>query len=61
MSLSTAERIASVGWIDAGAARGIGNDPLMVTQRAKERWPLGEPDLIIELPSYEIPASGVVE
>ncbi|MGD2134098.1 MAG: redoxin domain-containing protein [Maricaulaceae bacterium] len=50
-----------VHWIEAGAERGEGDDPLVenVTQLAE--WPLGEPDLILEVPAFDIPANGVIE
>ena len=47
--------------IEAGAPRGDGEDPLQGLAIAQVEWPLGEPDLILEIPEYTIPASGVVE
>ncbi|MEM7099065.1 MAG: hypothetical protein AAF541_12465 [Pseudomonadota bacterium] len=51
-----------VSWIDAGAPRGEGEDPLMAFNSALPAWgDLGEPDLIIDIPSTDVPATGVVE
>ncbi|MBX3706973.1 MAG: redoxin family protein [Pseudomonadales bacterium] len=50
-----------VHWIEAGAPRGDGPDPLLAVVHERPEWALGEPDLVIEIPPYEIPASGVVE
>lgn len=50
-----------VHWIEAGAPRGDGPDPLLALAHDRPEWALGEPDLVIEIPPYEIPASGVVE
>jgi len=50
-----------VHWIEAGAPRGEGPDPLADVKIAQVEWPLGEPDLILDMPEYTIPASGVVE
>ena len=60
-SLSVEEKQTLVHWIEAGAPRGEGPDPLADVQIAHVEWPLGEPDLILDLPKYKIPASGVVE
>ena len=38
-----------------------GPDPLAEVKIAQVEWPLGEPDLVLNIPEYEIPASGVVE
>src|SRR5437899_3295934 len=53
-----------VHWIEAGAPRGTGPDPLLANadKRAPE-WPteLGKPDVIVDLPAFKVPASGLVE
>jgi mono/diheme cytochrome c family protein len=60
-SLSSDQIKTLVHWIEAGAPRGEGADPLAkVTFQAPE-WPLGKPDLILKIPAYTIPASGVVD
>ncbi len=60
-SLSLEQTQTLVHWIEAGAPRGTGEDPLKSLSIAQVQWPLGEPDLILEMPEYTIPASGVVD
>jgi hypothetical protein len=50
-----------VHWIEAGSPRGDGPDPLGAVKRVAKEWPLGKPDLLINVPAYTIPASGVVD
>jgi peroxiredoxin len=53
-----------VHWIEAGAPRGAGADPLLANQgRTAPEWPshLGKPDVVVELPAFKVPASGLVE
>ena len=50
-----------VHWIEAGAPRGGGVDPLGAVKRVAAEWPLGTPDLIIDIPAFKVPASGVVD
>jgi AhpC/TSA family len=59
-SLTVAEQRTLVHWIDAGAPRGEGPDPLVVAADVvrQTEWPLGPPDLVVELPEQEVPASG---
>ena len=61
VSLNTEQVQTLVHWIEAGAPRGDGPDPLAETKIASVEWPLGEPDLIIDIPPYTVPASGVVD
>jgi len=49
-----------VHWIEAGAPRGKGPDPLAALDTRWSEWTLGKPDLIVEVPAYEVPARGVV-
>jgi mono/diheme cytochrome c family protein len=60
-SLSPDEVKTLVRWIEAGAPRGDGPDKLAETRHVAPEWPLGKPDLIVEIPSYKIPASGIVD
>jgi hypothetical protein len=60
-SLSRQEIQTIVHWVDHGAPRGEGEDPLKVARHVAEKWPLGKPDLILDIPAYTIPASGVVD
>src|SRR4029079_12385704 len=63
--LSAADAQTLLRWIDAGAPRGEGEDPLAElaqTQPKPEEWSLGRPDYVVT-PSQRmtIPATGVVE
>jgi hypothetical protein len=49
-----------VHWIEAGAPRGAGADPLLAQKKDWPQWPLGKPDLIIELPAFTVPATGTI-
>ncbi len=60
-SLSEADKRTLVHWIEAGAPRGDGPDPLADVEPISSDWPLGEPDLVIDLPAFDVPASGVVD
>jgi mono/diheme cytochrome c family protein len=60
-SLSAAEIKTVVHWVEQGAPRGSGADPLAAKRRVAQQWPLGKPDLVLEIPAYTIPASGVVD
>ena len=59
--LSAAETKTLVHWIENGAPRGEGKDPLGVKHLVAAEWPLGKPDVVIDIPAYKIPASGVVD
>ncbi len=62
VGLSNEERATLVRWIEAGAPRGAGEDPLpQIAVAQASEWPLGEPDLVVELLPYDVPASGVVD
>jgi hypothetical protein len=50
-----------VHWIEAGAPRGEGADTLAQVRHVAPDWPLGKPDLVLDIPSYTVPASGVVD
>jgi mono/diheme cytochrome c family protein len=60
-NLTKAEVQTLVHWIEAGAPRGEGKDPLGAKRFVAEEWPLGKPDLVLDVPAYTIPASGVVD
>jgi mono/diheme cytochrome c family protein len=59
--LSSEQVKTLVHWIEAGAPRGEGADPLGAVKHVAQEWPLGKPDAIISVPAYTIPASGVVD
>ena len=61
-SLSGEQLQTLVSWIDAGSPRGDGVDPLPQYASVQPKWgALGEPDLIINIPPTDVPATGVVD
>jgi hypothetical protein len=60
-NLSAADIKTLVHWIEAGAERGDGPDPLAATKHVAAEWPLGKPDLVLNIPAFTVPASGVVD
>ena len=50
-----------INWIEAGAPRGTGADPLPDAAKPAPKWPLGEPDLVLQVPAFDVPASGIVD
>jgi len=63
-SLSPDERKLIVHWIEAGAPRGEGPDPLLANaDKTAPEWPasLGKPDVIVKLPAFNVPATGIVQ
>jgi peroxiredoxin len=61
-ALSDGDRRTLVNWINAGAPRGEGADPLAENVTSQPVWgDLGEPDLIIDIPPTDVPATGVVD
>jgi len=60
-NLSAAEIKTLVHWVEEGAPRGEGKDPLGAKHLVAAEWPLGKPDLILNVPAFTIPASGVVD
>jgi hypothetical protein len=67
-SLTGPEARTLMRWIDQGAPRGEGEDPLAAAHRATTRpttapadWPLGAPDFLVKIPEQQIPATGVVD
>jgi hypothetical protein len=61
MNLTVKDTQTLIHWIEAGAPRGAGPDPLKINAKPAPEWELGPPDLIIELPPFLVPASGVVD
>jgi len=59
-SLTADQTRTLVHWIEAGAPRGEGADPLSAKTFTATEWPLGKPDLVLDIPAFNIPASGVV-
>jgi peroxiredoxin len=60
LALTPDETRTLLHWIESGAPRGPGEDPLVHTSEPGPEWPLGEPDLVLELPEQSIPANGLV-
>lgn len=60
-SMSSAQIRDLVHWIEAGAPRGDGPDPVAAVSYHADEWPLGKPDLVLDLPAYDVPATGVVD
>jgi len=61
LALPADERRTLVRWIEAGAPRGDGPDPLAARPAEPvPDWPLGPPDLVVEAPEQELPAAGVI-
>ena len=60
-SLTIEEARTLVHWVEAGAPRGTGPDPLSSQNKTWSEWSLGKPDLIVEVPAFQVPATGVVE
>jgi peroxiredoxin len=50
-----------VHWVEAGAPRGAGEDPLAKIKFQAPEWPLGKPDVVVQIPTAKIPATGVME
>jgi peroxiredoxin len=60
-SLSAAQIKTLVHWVEAGSPRGAGTDPLAAKTFTAPEWPLGKPDLVLDIPAYTIPANGIVD
>ena len=64
-SLTVEETKTLVHWIEAGSPRGEGADPLKQTKVSSSVWAneheLGPPDFVVDIPSTDIPATGVVD
>ncbi len=64
-SLSSEEIKTLIHWIEAGAPRGEGDDYLANLEIKHTDWDLentlGPPDVIVDIPAMEIPATGVVD
>jgi peroxiredoxin len=60
-SLSANQIKTLVHWVEAGAPRGTGTDPFAGKTFSAPEWPLGKPDLVLDVPAYTIPANGIVD
>jgi mono/diheme cytochrome c family protein len=61
LRLSDGEIKTIVNWIEAGAPRGAGADPLPEAAKPAPKWPLGEPDVVVQVPAFEVPVTGVID
>jgi peroxiredoxin len=60
--LSREETQKVLRWLEAGAPRGEGADPLAEPLPPAAEWALGKPDITLRLPEVqEVPATGVLE
>lgn len=55
------EMATLVQWINAGALKDAQHDPLTEIEPKASEWALGEPDMVIDFPPQEIPATGVID
>jgi peroxiredoxin len=60
-SLSATQIKQLVHWVEEGSPRGDGADPLAKKRFVAEEWPLGKPDLVLDIPAFNIPANGIVD
>lgn len=62
-ALPVADAQTLLRWVQQGAPRGEGDDPLAQAPAAPATdWPLGPPDIILRLPTpQQIPATGVID
>lgn len=61
MNLETREIQDLITWIDAGSPRDGQRDPLAELTWPESEWAFGEPDYVIQVPSQQIPATGVLD
>jgi hypothetical protein len=61
MRLTDAQVKMIVNWVEAGAPRGEGADPLPDAAKPAPKWPLGEPDVVVQIPAYNVPETGIVD
>ena len=59
-SLTAADRETLLRWANNGAPKGDPKD-LPATPRFVDGWMIGEPDLVLTIPDYTVPAEGFVE
>ncbi len=60
-SLTLEEKQTLVHWIEAGTPRGKGPDPLADLHKTWSEWAFGKPDMVVEVPAFDIPATGIVD
>jgi len=61
-SLTADQLNTLVQWVDAGAPRGTGSDPLADNPPLPgPDWPLGQPDVIVRIPLQSLPITGPID
>lgn len=59
--MNPADMQVLVHWIKAGSPRGNSEvDPLTTIRPSQSEWQLGEPDYVVEVPAFTVPATGVL-
>ncbi len=58
-SLTKAEIDSLVAWVDAGAPEGDPGRELLIAPR-EVGWKLGKPDLVVQVPGFQVPKTGPV-
>lgn len=61
MVLDDADAQTLIHWIDAGSPQDGTADPLASLSWPESEWAFGEPDLVINVPPQEVPATGVLD
>tara|TARA_R110002167_G_scaffold6277_8_gene29091 strand:+ start:34642 stop:36606 length:1965 start_codon:yes stop_codon:yes gene_type:complete len=61
MGLTTQQAQTLVQWIDEGARGDGSTDPLLAVGERETEWELGEPDLVLDLPAFTVPATGTLD
>jgi peroxiredoxin len=60
-SLTKEQTQTLVHWIEAGSPRGDGPDPLAESTKQWPEWAFGEPDLVVKVPAFDVPATGTID
>lgn len=58
--LNSEQKTTLVHWIEAGAQRGAGEDPLAKLTFQAPEWAMGKPDLIVAFPEATVQAGGLM-
>ena len=61
MNLADHEVQKLIAWIDGGSLQDGDHDPLTELSWPESEWAFGEPDYVIEIPTQQIPATGVLD
>ena len=61
MGLTMPQAQTLVQWIDEGARSDGSVDPLLAVGERETEWELGEPDLVLDLPAFTVPATGTLD